>query len=129
MALTILLGCLSIGGRSDNGSVHESESASTCEQDGSILLGPGEERDIYYPAPYVSPPYLDLGPGAATAGCQLLAQQPTHFRVHNTSRSANFINWKARGVKGKVTQTIVPVSGTPTPVPADATPESTGKDR
>jgi hypothetical protein len=129
LGLLILLGCLSIGGTSESHAPPDTDH--TFQQEGSLDLGPGQERDVYFPIPYVSPPYLEMHESNLRAGtCALLAQQPTHFRVQNTTSSPARLEWKARGVKGKVTQTIIPG---PPALPAEPVPavpaESTAKER
>jgi hypothetical protein len=123
LGLLIFLGCLSIGSSTDSHSSPESEG--TFEQKGSLVLGPGQERDIYYPTPYVSPPYLKF---PIESGYELTAQQPTYFRVRNVSKSECTVVWEARGVKGKITQTIMP-GLPPAPIPVDPTPQSLGTER
>jgi hypothetical protein len=106
LGLLILLGCLSIGGTSTSESHSPPDTDHTFHQEGHLHLGANEERDVYYPEPYVSPPYLECH-GSGPAGYELLAQQPTHFRVRSTGPTT--LSWEARGVRGKVTQTITPL--------------------
>jgi hypothetical protein len=118
LGLLILLGCLSIGGTSESHSSPETDHA-FC-QEGDLRLSVNEERDVYYPEPYVSPPYLELnGTGAISKEFELLSQQPTHFRVRNLSSFTTTVRWKAKGVRGKVTQTIIPG---PPALPAEPVP-------
>jgi hypothetical protein len=129
LGLLVFLGCLSIGGTTTSESHSPPDTDHTFHQEGRLILGLHEERDVYYPEPYVSPPYLELnGPGPT--GCELLDQQPTHFRVRNVSTTATGVSWSARGVRGKVTQTITPG---PPALPAEPVPavpaESTAKER
>jgi hypothetical protein len=105
--LLILLGCLSIGGSYESHSSPDTDH--TFYQEGELRLNVQEERDVYYPEPYVSPPYLEInGKGFIDKDCELLSQQPTHFRIRNLSPFVNTVKWKAKGVRGRVTQTIVP---------------------
>ncbi|HEX5272619.1 MAG TPA: hypothetical protein VFW33_19110 [Gemmataceae bacterium] len=122
--LLILLGCLSIGGTTE---CHSSpETAQTFAQEDSLNLRGNEERDVYYPKPYVSPPYLEL---TFAEHYELLTQQPTHFRVRSLSDKSDVLHWKAKGVRGKVTQVITPG---PPALPAEPVPvvpaESAAKD-
>jgi hypothetical protein len=120
LGLFILLGCLSIGGGTSE-SHAPPEPERTFHQDGCFRLGQHEERDVYYPEPYVTPPYLEVT-SPPPGGYELLTQQPTHFRVRNTAASVVTVSWSARGVRGKVTQTITPSPALPTvPVPAEST--------
>jgi hypothetical protein len=122
LVLLIILGCLSVEHSSESKSVADGDG--TYGQEGTIKLNPGEERDVYYPVPYVTPPYLEL---SDTAVCPLLAQQATYFHVRNNDPSPRTVEWKARGVKGKVVQTIAPSSSPavpplPPPVPVPVEP-------
>src|SRR5262249_41121120 len=111
LVLLIILGCgLSIGGAPHPGPTRRhpsfvanplADADRVFRQEGKVELHAGEERDVYYPVPYVSPPHLELTEtGLITGRCEIVAQQPTHFRVRNTSASNQTAQWKARGVKG-----------------------------
>jgi hypothetical protein len=129
LVLLIILGCgLSVGGSPDPGPTvsHPSfvanapaDADGVFRQEGKVELHAGEERDVYYvyyPVPYVSPPHLELTEtGLITGRCEIVAQQPTHFRARNTSASNQTAQWKARGVKGKVVQTVMPAPPAPGP--------------
>jgi hypothetical protein len=132
LLLLIVLGCISIGSSSDGD--HSASTDGTCRQQGSLKIEGGEEREVFYPVPYVTPPYLELD---HTDVCRLVAQHATHFRIHNTDHFQRTVEWKARGVKGKVVHTVTPSvapeAALPTvPVPAGPpaeTSEPPGKAR
>lgn len=128
--LLIFLGCLSIGGTSESHAPPDDDRV-VC-QEGQLSLVGYEERDVYYPQPCASPPYLVLK-GLDHDNFKLLDQQPTHFRVRNVSQFAAKLHWEAKGVRGHVAPIIAPEPPAPPqplptePVPVEAAP--TGKAR
>lgn len=130
LGLAVFLGCLSIGGTSESHAPPDDDRV-VC-QEGQLSLVGYEERDVYYPQPCASPPYLVLK-GPATGEFKLLDQQPTHFRVRNLSQFAANLYWEAKGVRGHVAPIITPGPPVPPqplpaePVPVEAAP--TAKDR
>jgi hypothetical protein len=110
--LAIVLGCMSIsfGGLSI---CSRTEEDGTFTQEGDVHLLSGQERDVYYPASYASPPNLELSGDVGL--CEIVEQRPDHFHVRNLGPGAS-PHWKARGVRNSPVQVIVPAAS-PTPPP------------
>jgi hypothetical protein len=73
--LLIFLGCmsLSIGCKPDGDG--------TICQEGKVCLQGEEERDVYYPVPYASPPNLEISDGGSWY--EIIEQKADHFRIRS----------------------------------------------
>ena len=126
--LVILLGCMSIeiGKFGSSGSTTESDG--TFCQEGEVTVSPGVIRDVYYPAPYVHVPNLEVSD--TFHDCVLLTQREESFSVRNDSSHSVTVSWKARGIKATTTAAIPPPAPPPLPPPEPipiAPPEPTNK--
>jgi hypothetical protein len=117
--LGISLGCMSftLGGRTEVVSKEEVGGL----QRGKASLAPGEELVVYYPAPYASPPNLEMEDPSLFHAGRIIEQRPDGFRIKNTSSHAVELAWKARGVKASgpimsVTPSHVAVESSPAPI-------------
>jgi hypothetical protein len=104
--LAFCLGCMnfSFGGKSDVVAAADAEIA----QKGKTFVRPGEEICVYYPAPFQSPPNLELVNNAYIV--QITEQRADHFRVKNMGQAGVNLSWEARGVK--VAPSVVPSAST-----------------
>ena len=78
----------------------------------------GEERTVYYPVPYCSPPNLTLEVDNGFVQVTLLDQKPDQFRFVSRGLAVNNkvdVCWKAKGVRA---------GGPPPPVPPPPEPPS-----
>jgi hypothetical protein len=132
VTLLVVLGCMSIsiGG-------HSSEEAKPCPDDGGLRaqegkfpIRPGAEQIVYYPAPYSSPPNLELEDSQGF--CEIIEQKETYFRVRfrrDFLTSQQSLTWKARGMRAApaappTLETVPAGASLPaTPVSATATPQ------
>jgi hypothetical protein len=103
-ALTlIILGCMSLsfGGRNYTTNFVDDEGV-LC-QEGCVTFRACEERTVYYPIPYASPPNLDLKPRGSFTDVTLLDQKADHFRIAWGGQfppvGAQEVKWKAKGVR------------------------------
>ena len=112
----IFLGCMSLsfGGLSIG---CRTEADGTVCQEGKFELNPGSPLDVYYPAPYTSPPNLELR--GDTEHCEIVEQDADHFRVQTRGQAKLDLHWKARGQRGAV---VLPPSKLMTPSPPPAVP-------
>ncbi|MFO0843671.1 MAG: hypothetical protein U0797_14950 [Gemmataceae bacterium] len=96
----IFLGCMSLsfGGRNYTTQLVEDE---VLCQEGTVSFRSCDERAVYYPIPYASPPNLDVK--TAFGDVVLLDQKPDHFRVawkgSGPTFGADQVKWKAKGVR------------------------------
>jgi hypothetical protein len=65
---------------------------------GHLVIGAHAFQDVYYGAPFVATPKLDVPDHWGR--CQVVMQTPTRFRVLNNTGSDLEIDWKATGTKG-----------------------------
>lgn len=84
-------------------------------QAGKVLVPAHTFQDVYYSAPFVGAPSLDVPDHWGR--CVVVMQTPTRFRVLNSSGSDLSVEWKARGTKATVQP---PALGTPQIQPAAA---------
>jgi hypothetical protein len=117
----IILGCMSLsfGGLSIG---CRSEPDGTLCQEGDVKLLAGQDQEIFYPIPYVSPPNLELS--GDVDHCEIIEQKPDHFRIRNPKGATSCPHWRARGLRASVPPPAVFVtappaasSGPPTEVP------------
>lgn len=110
----VLLGCMSftVGGR---------YATPGCDpepftQSGEVSLHYLEERSVYYPLPFASPPNLELAD--MFGNYQLVEQQPDFFKVKCLGAGSPLtkLRWKARGQRvvsgAPLVGPIVPTSAT-----------------
>jgi len=92
--LAICLGCMSLnfGGRTEVMTREDGPGP----QGGKVRLACGEELDVYYPLPYVSPPNLETE--RSSDDVRVVEQRADHFRIQNTSLFSRELTWTARGV-------------------------------
>lgn len=96
----VFLGCmsLSIGERT----VTTSLEGDVLTQQGCVAtLASKEEREVYYPIPYATPPNLELTTESACDrhDVQILEQKEDRFRIKAKSALLSSVTWKARGVR------------------------------
>jgi hypothetical protein len=110
----IFLGCMSLsfGGLSIG---CRTEPDGTVCQEGKVELHPGQSLDVYYPAPYASPPNLELT--GDTDKCEILEQHADHFRLVSRGTSNACPQWHARGLRGGFVSPAVLVPSPPATVP------------
>ena len=65
-------------------------------QHGATILPAGQELDVYYPAPFSSPP--NLLTKSIFNDCLVVEQQPDHFRIKNPTPFSREVSWEARGL-------------------------------
>src|SRR5262249_49927582 len=100
------LGCLSIGGKTEN--VYRDDRSSA--QSGKAALAAGQELDVYYPVAFSQTPNLELD--EQPDRYVIIDQKPDHFRIRSNVAGTRTVSWTARGVPGGS-----PVSSTPSIVP------------
>jgi hypothetical protein len=107
--LLIFLGCmsLSIGCKT--------EPDGTVCQEGKVSLHKGQELDVYYPAPYASPPNLELSGDCDK--CDIIEQKADHFRIRCNDPCDATPHWQARGLRCPPPGTTPPVIVTPSAPP------------
>jgi hypothetical protein len=106
--LACSLACMSLNiGSTTDTSFREDGSG---RQSGKLFVAPGQEAMVYYPAPYASPPNLELDDARVQKTCQIVEQRPDGFRVRNMSATPIDVGWQTRGVKATAT------ASAPTPV-------------
>jgi hypothetical protein len=122
--LLIFLGCMSfsVGGRVYQSTAPEGRADGDLYiQEGDARLHCGEERDVYYPIPFLHPPNLELE--SDFDRCEILEQKEDHFRARLRGGLPRFadVHWKARGLRvppGLPPPTLGPASPPPAgPVP------------
>jgi hypothetical protein len=130
--LLILLGCMSISiGKFSGVTDGTTTSDGVYCQEGEINVPGNSVREVFYPAPYTSPPNLEISDTFSHG--ELLLQNEASFKVRNTSSLAITVSWKARGVRvGSATvlpqAPAEPALPPPAPVPSEST-EPPGKAR
>lgn len=118
----IILGCmsLSIGG---SHIIPLSDHEPFCQR-GSTALGPEGEREIYYPIPFASPPYLEVEDPLAKY--VIVEQHADHFRIRGVRDRfpSEEVRWKARGLRAPLPAvpgpTVIPLAPVPTLPPPRA---------
>jgi hypothetical protein len=91
------VGCLcfslEFGGKRDN------LASGVLEQTGTIKLGDGQQRTVYYPVPYHNIPHLSLDSswGFDVNHTTILSQERDHFVLCAQGRSVE-VTWTARGL-------------------------------
>jgi hypothetical protein len=65
---------------------------------GTVGLAPGQEIDVYYPAPFASPPNLETSPVDPFFGSVVVEQKADHFRIKSQSPFVREVTWQACGV-------------------------------
>jgi hypothetical protein len=132
LLVALFIGCMNIsfGGRTSHGSANDPD---LCCQEGIVKLNPGEDRIVYYPIPYQSPPNLEIeAESFRSDSVSLLEQKEDHFRIVWKKeelvfpRSSVQVTWKARGVRGVQPQGVSPLapveSAPPPPTPLPVRP-------
>lgn len=113
----IFLGCMSLSFGGRNYTTHPAEDEVLCQQ-GCISFRACDERTVYYPVPYASPPNLDVN--SSCGDVALLDQKPDHFRVAWKGTGPTFgtdqVKWKAKGLRR--------CASTPAPCAPPVVPES-----
>jgi hypothetical protein len=106
----IILGCMSLsfGGLSIG---CRSEPDGTLCQEGDLKLLAGQDQEIFYPIPYVSPPNLELS--GDVDHCEIVEQKPDHFRIRNPKGATSCPHWRARGLRAAPTPPAVFVTAPP----------------
>jgi hypothetical protein len=112
----IFLGCMSLSFGGLSIGCRTEPDGTVCEE-GKVELHPGKPLDVYYPAPYASPPNLELTEDAEK--CEILEQHSDHFRVQVRGQYNACLHWKARGLRGgpPISAPTVVVPSPPTSVP------------
>jgi hypothetical protein len=120
----IVLGCMSLSFGGRNYTTHLVEDDGLLCQEGKVKLGCSEERAVYYPIPYASPPNLDVSAGIVEVA--VLDQKPDHFRVRwapgISSGPPPLVCWKAKGLRRVAVPCAAPVT-IPETVPPPKLPE------
>lgn len=112
MLALVFLGCMSISiGRFSNSTPFED---GTFAQEGEVNVPGNGVLQVFYPAPYASPPNLTAED--TFNHLRIVEQTPGYFRVENTGGLSAKCCWKARGVRAAVIHPDSPAGGPP-PVP------------
>jgi hypothetical protein len=67
-------------------------------QEGSTSLGPGAELEVYYKAPFRSPPNLSIL--GDTGSIRIMDQKSDRFKVSNQNTFNSTFKWRAEGMRG-----------------------------
>ncbi len=118
----IILGCMSLSFGGLSIGCHSEPDGTLC-QEGDLKLLQGQDQEIYYPIPYVSPPNLELS--GDVDHCEIVEQKPDHFRIRNPKGATSCPHWRARGLRAAVPPPAVFVAPPPAASsgpPADVPP-------
>jgi hypothetical protein len=88
---------LNFGGKTEVVAPSDSHSAEGLQR-GKVFVPIGQEVNLYYPVPYVSPPNLEFEDADANRRLHIVDQKPDHVRVKNLSNAPVEVPWKARGI-------------------------------
>jgi hypothetical protein len=119
LALTLIVGCvllfslegclsISVDSRKDN---------SVLEQEGELEVPHESSRDVYYPQPFQCNPNLEVTTQGSLDTCEVIVQEPDHFRIKNIRLFSAKVKWKARGLKAGSLPVVHPPDPAP-PVPS-----------
>jgi hypothetical protein len=92
-------------------------------QNGMTKIGAESEQDVYYPVPYLTPPYLELS--LMRDNIKLIEQRRDHFRVKNIASDEKTIVWEAKGTRAllKPVSVVAAPQEAPPPKKLPAEPE------
>jgi hypothetical protein len=93
--MAVVLGCMNI---CVDRSIGTGDDA-LCKQTGTFAVKGGDELDVYYPAPYASPPNVTFKCMFNEYDFVPVGQYPDHFRVKNTGHFGGEVTWEAKGVR------------------------------